>query len=488
MIIIMYITTDTYFLPKNFIIHTFYGERTCFCWDKNKFIIFPYTNNNKVFATVLTAPALIKTIQCFTDRIFVVCIPQGIYKFTREQKFAVLSKNAIGMGTVFYEVLTPRNKYLYLDNKQKMTNKMLFKLSSNEIDSSKLCVYPLNVDNGLKLFTLINETLQIIYNSIYPIKDIIPVQKSSKIDGLLLIGNTDVITIIHSKDNMLVSQTIYLRIKIQAICAGFSQFSENTLWIVYSSESKLYYATKQLLPNIIHQTKVQDKRFVCLQTYDSKLILGLTMNKQLVDFSIDTVERILSLETDTIINLHYNMLEGATLIMDKIYKEEDKLRRINLYAHKQKIRLCPKIMINHITNQLFLSANFQNMLPKNSWVILNVKSGCKNLFSMKKVIDQETTVDLYIPKDLTVNFSQIGIDIIAFKDERYPWCLIRDYIINPHFEQTKKRRTRQNSNSINYDFVNSKIVILQTLIQEKNVNIKKLSEIKKSLRKQLGNT
>lgn len=515
----MYITTNTYFVSKNFIIHTFYGERTCFCWDQNKLIIFPYVNNNYTSAEVLTAPAPIKTIQCFSDRIFLICIPRGIYKLSRYREFAILSKNAIGMGTVFYEVLIPRNEYLYLDNKREMTNKVLYQLSYKEIDSSMLCIYPLNTNNvaedfmktltnndstienlciigdRLKILTLINETVQIIHSSIYFIKDIIPIRKNTKIGGLFFITTTNAIIIMYSQDNSLIFETIYLKTQIQTICTGFSDFSEDTLWIVYSYESNLYYAKKQLLTDNIHQIKIEDENFTCLQSYNSKIILGLTIDNQLTEFSINTVEKTLSIENDTLINLNSNMLENATFIMDKIYKgaqelqtlneiltiEEDKLRRINLYAHKHKEQLYPKIIINYIDNQLFLSANFHNTLPKNSWIVLNVKLQCQNLFCMKKIIDQETIIDIYIPKNLTINFSQIVIDLIAFKEEKYPWCLIRDYIINPSLEQCKHKKTRINSN-----FINSKIVMLQTSIQEGNINMKKLSEIKKSLRREFN--
>ncbi|XP_024221233.1 uncharacterized protein LOC112212236 isoform X1 [Bombus impatiens] len=514
----MYIITDTNFSSKNFVIHTFYDERTCFCWNQDKLIIFPYTNNEYVSVKVLTAPAPIKTIQCFTGRIFLICIPHGVYKLSRDREFAVLSKNAIGMGTVFHEVLIPRNEYLYLDNKREMTNKLLFKLSSKETNPSQLYVYPLNADgiveyfmktltnndstvknlciiaDGLKLLMLINENVKIMHSSIYSISNIIPVRKSSKIAALLLTTNTNVIILMHSKDNVLVFETIYIRTQIQAICAGFSQSLEDILWIVYSHESKLYYVKKQLLIDNIYQVKVEDKSFVCLQSYDSNIILGLTEDNQLVEFPISTVERTLSTESNTFINLHSSMLDGVSLIMDKIYKgtqelqtlneiltaEKDKLRRINLYAHKDKIQLCPKMMINYIANRIFLSANFHDVLPKNSWVVLNVKLGYQNLFCMKKIVGRETIADIYIPENLMADTSQIAIDLIAFRDKRYPWCLIRNYVISDYLERRKKKKR------LNVDFINSKIAILKTCIQEGNINMKKLSEVKKSLRKELS--
>ncbi|XP_076240029.1 uncharacterized protein LOC143182734 [Calliopsis andreniformis] len=513
----MYISTNSFFESKNFVIYTFYDKKTCFCWNEDKLVIFPYLEDNSTPVEVLTAPAPIRSIQCFTNRIFIICIPQGIYKLSREREFAVLSKSAVGMGTVFYEVLIPKNKYLYLDNKQNMTSKLLFQLSSEKSDSSKLCIYPVNKENAMdqfistltnndstienlcvivdekKVFVLFKETVHIIYNSIYFIRNAVPVQNDSKIAGLLFLTDVDTIILMHSKNNTLSFEKISVGINVKAICANFSQLTEDTLWFVCSDESKLYYGKKQLFVDDIQRIRVQDKNFACLQCYDSKIILGLTANKQLIEFFTDAVERRLSEEHDTFINLHPDMLKGTKVIMDKIYKgsqelhalnetlitKEDKLRRINLYAHKHKVRIHPKISINKIVNKLFLSARFPDALPKNSWVIVNVRLDYQNLFSMNKIVDQEVVVDIQIPEHKAISFLQCAIDLVTLKEEGHSWCLIRNYVISPFTERNRKKKTRSNK----IDFINSKIAMLRNLIKEGNIDMKKLSEIKESVRK-----
>lgn len=99
---------------------------------------------------------------------------------------------------------------------------------------------------------------------------------------------------------------------------------------------------------------------------------------------------------------------------------------------------------------------------------------------MKKIVGRETIADIYIPENLMADTSQIAIDLIAFRDKRYPWCLIRNYVISDYLERRKKKKR------LNVDFINSKIAILKTCIQEGNINMKKLSEVKKSLRKELS--
>ncbi|XP_076229229.1 uncharacterized protein LOC116431448 [Nomia melanderi] len=514
----MYITTNNEFVPKQFIIYTFYGEETCFCWNEDKVVIFPYTNDNFVSAEVLTAPAPIRSIQCLAGKILFTCIPHGIYKLLKDRKFAVLSKTAIAVGTLFYEVLKPRNKYLYLDNKQDKTNKLLLQLPPEENDSRKLCTYALSVENateqfigtlakpncnvehlcivamGKRILILMRETVQIIYNSIYSIRDIIPVQIDSKVGALLFLTNNDNIIIMYSKNDTLAFEKIFIGGNIHSLCAGFSRLTENALWFVYSDESKLFYGRKQLSSiDNVQRLSVQDNSFCCLQHYNSKVILGLTMDKQLTEFSTDTIEKTLSLEHDVFINLHPDMLNGTNLIMDKIYKgtqeihtlnktlqaEEDKLKRINLYAHKCKIHLCPKMLLHRIANLLFLSVTFSN-LPKNSWVILNVKCKNENIFCMKKVEDQETIVDVHIPEGKAVNFSQVSIDLVTLKDKGYSWCLIRDYVTYARHEKNKKKRTRSDKTSL----INSKIAMLENFIQEGNIDMKTLSEIKRKVRKE----
>ncbi|KZC10514.1 hypothetical protein WN55_01951 [Dufourea novaeangliae] len=516
----MYITTNNHFVPKQFIVCMFYDEKTCFCWNEDKLIIFPYTNNDFVSVEVLTAPAPIKNVQCFTNRIFLVCIPHGIYKLSRDRKFAILSTSAIGMGTVFYEILTVRNKYLYLDNKQTKTNKLLFQFSYEESNSNELCVYPLNRENtnqqfigtitnkdstvenlcllttGKKVLTLMNGTVQIIYNSVYSIRDIIPVLKDSMVAALLFLTGADIVIVMYAKDDTMAFEKVCLGTNIQALCAGFSRSMQDALWFVYSDGSKLYYVHKQLLVDNAQKLSIQDNNFACLQCYNSKIILGLTMDKQLLEISVDTVEKTLSVEHDTLINLRLDMLVGTNLIMDRIYKgtqeihrlneillmEEDKLKRINLYAHKHKVQVCPKMSIHRIADKLFLSARFEDIFPKHSWVVLNVKLEKENISCTKKAGDQETVVDICIPEGKKVNSLQVTTDLITLKDEGHPWCLTRNYVTYPLNEKTKKKKTRSDKTN----FINSKIAILENFIREGNIDMKKLSEIKRIVRREFS--
>lgn len=85
--------------PKHFAVCDFYGVETCFYWDADKLVIFPYTkDSNSTPLRILSTPAPVRKVQFFDSRAFLICAPQGIYKLSRTGEFALLSKNALDMG------------------------------------------------------------------------------------------------------------------------------------------------------------------------------------------------------------------------------------------------------------------------------------------------------------------------------------------------------------------------------------------------------
>ncbi|XP_078032995.1 uncharacterized protein LOC144467885 [Augochlora pura] len=410
-------------------------------------------------------------------------------------------------------------RHLYLDNKKDLSSRLLLQLSPEETDSSKLSTYTVNAENttqqfmhtiskndssienicviaiGKKVLTLTNETVQIIYNSIYTIRDIIPVQIDSKIAGLLFVTSGDSVVVLHSTGDKLSFEKILLGVNVQTICAGFSLSTMDSLWLVYSDESKLYYGRKQLLQaDNVQRFSIENNSYPCLRYYNAEIILGLSANKQLMTFPINAVEKVISTEQDTFIGLNLDMLRGTDLIMDKIYKgtqeihklhndleaEEDKLRRINLYANKEKVQYSPNIVLHRVANLFFLSATFGDIFPKDCWVIFNVKFENETAFCMKKVEDQETIINVRIPEDKMINSLQVQTDLICLKEEGHPWFLTRNYVICPHREKNRRKKAKVDR----LDFINSKIDILNKFLQEGNINMKTLSDIKRSVRRE----
>lgn len=228
-------------VPRYFTVCDFYGVETCFCWNPDKLMIYPYTRKDSSMQNtrILSTPAPIKKVQFFDSRAFLICSPQGAYKVSRNGEFALLSKNALSMGSEFFQVLIVKNNGVYLDNKQVKSSTLLFPLISNA--SETVCTFPLNpastepqfinhftagweVEGNLcvvgyhrKLYTLRTDIVQLIYVSDSIIVDILPVKRRDKVAGLLLLTeHANLVILVHDTGNKctgeceLVFERIYL--------------------------------------------------------------------------------------------------------------------------------------------------------------------------------------------------------------------------------------------------------------------------------------
>ncbi|KAK2575787.1 hypothetical protein KPH14_007172 [Odynerus spinipes] len=353
------------------------------------------------------------------------------------------------------------------------------------------------IGSGKKLFTLTNETIHIIYSCDNQIINIVPILNDEKANGLVLMTNTDAVIIVYAKDNYLRYKKVYFGAEIKTLCAGFNQQCADKIWIIYSDGSKLYYTILSLSTEIYNKIQTEDKSFTCLQYYKQDIFLGLTKEKKLHELSTNIVENVTNpqVSKDDFTNLSSNMLKGSDMIVERICErakelqvwnekllaEEDKLYRINLYACKKKVRMCPKMTVNRIAKQLFLSINFQENLPKNIYIACSLAYSNKRIFSIKEVAATEITIDLPVPTEKLCNSLKLNMDLITMINKGQPWFLIRDFIIDPIVEKKKKDQSKKNKTS----FINAKINQIRSLMVSSNLDMKKLSEIKKSIRKEI---
>lgn len=519
------LTEDDEFVPLHFVFCNFYGENTCFCWNNDKFIMFPYIQEKCTsLLPVFIAPGHIKVIQCFSNRVFFTCLPHGIYKLSRDGRFSVLSKSAISIGSIFFEILKTKDDCLYLENKQKKLSKLLLHLPPMSKQIEELCTFPLNMENlehefrnmlldevnmvdnlclignGKKLFTLTKEVIHLIYSCDNKIMNIVPIQNDNKINGLILITNTDAIIVVHSKNNVLCYKKIYLGVDVKTLCTGLNHQHNDKIWIVYSDESKLYYMTMTLSTEIYKKVKTEETSFVCIQYYKEDKFVGLTKTKELHELSINVIENYVNEEIskDDFIDLHRDMLKDTDLIVEQIYEkakelelwnkilltEEDKLYRINLYACKKKIQMYPKMTVYRIAKQLFLNIDFQENLPKNVYIVCSLVSNYETTFSIKEIANNETSIDLPIVIKKLLNSLQIRMDLVTIINEEQPWFLIKDFVTDPIIERKKKLKEKQVKRD-KTNFINAKINLIKNLMLTESLTMKKLSEIKKKIRKEI---
>ncbi|XP_032674649.1 uncharacterized protein LOC116845719 [Odontomachus brunneus] len=522
----MYIKDDMGIVPQDFIVCEFYGVETCFCWNvkHSKLVAFPYATDEtsardvKIFST----PAPVRQIQCFDGRVFVLCAPQGVYKLSRSGVFAVLSKNALGMGAEFYEVLVPYEDHIKLSNKHSKDYKLLFKYSPT-LDTIEqvhsLSLIPADTEEellecfikdlqkirnvcvigyGRKLFAWNGNAVQLIYTDVSGvILRIAPVTRRTKVAGVLIIIDLNTVILMHSRDHDLVFQKVWLGRNIRctsALCASFCSEPENVLWIVYCDQSKLYYMRKELFTDKIQEMKEQEKTFTCMQYYKSNVILGLLDSKELVELSVETLQNSLPVNSD--IQLHANMFQSTDLIMericnkakelDKLYErlanEQDKLRRINMYAYNQKIEAHPKIEMCRLWNHSYLTLYISESLPKNSYVVFTLNSKDQSTFCIKRVTDTTFTVKMLVNESKVLYSSTVNMDLITLMNKETPWCIIQNFITCPSQKEARKRAKKERDKLA---FIDAKIALLQNLIAEKDLNMTKLAEIKKIIRAEL---
>ncbi|XP_015176893.1 PREDICTED: uncharacterized protein LOC107066615 isoform X2 [Polistes dominula] len=377
------VTKDNEFFPEHFVLCNFYGNDECFCWNNDKFVMFSYNLETSTSSLpVLIAPGQIKNIQCFSNRVFFTCSPRGVYKLSREGRFSVLSKSAISIGSMFFEILKSMDDCLYLENKQDKSSKLLLRLPPTSKELEELCTFSLNAKNS-----------------------------EDDLRNILLDGNSTV-------DNL------------------------------------------------------------CL---------------------IDVIEDFLNEETskDDFIDLHKDMLKDTNLFVEQIYEkskelescnkvyaiEKNKINRINLYACKMKVQMIPKMTVSRIAKQLFLNVDFPQNLPNNVYIICFLVSNCETIFSIKKIANNETSIDLPLEITKLFNSLYIGMDLITMINKEQPWFLIKDFLKDPEKKKNLKEKQMKKDKT---NFINSKINLIRNLIMSKNLTMKKLSEIKEKIRKEIS--
>ena len=513
-------------VPKYFTVCDFYGVETCFCWNPDKLMIYPYTRKDSSTQNtrILSTPAPIKKVQFFDSRAFLICSPQGAYKVSRNGEFALLSKNALSMGSEFFQVLIVKNNGVYLDNKQVKSSTLLFPLTPNA--SETVCTFPLNpastepqfishftagweVEGNLcvvgyhrKLYTLRTDTVQLVYVSDSTIVDILPVKRRDKVAGLLLLTeHANLVILVHDTSNKctgecgLVFERIYLgENNSTMLCGVFSLQKENILWMICCNQFRTYYIRKELFIEMIQEAKVEERTFTCMQYYKPNTILGLSRRKELIEVSLEELDNSLSIDNNIV--LHTEMFQKTDIIMEKIcakvkklnalYEnlsdEQDKLKSINIYAAKQKLQINPDIEVSRLCKHHYLDLSISDKLPKNSYVMLSFTSKNQSTFCIKKVMESHALkIKMPINKNQVLHSSSISMDLITLMNEQRPWCLVQNFI-NPLRHIKKKRRSKKDKTI----FIDTKISSLLQSIARKEINMTKLCEIKKIVRAELS--
>lgn len=500
------------FKPSGFEIVDFYGSETCFAWENEKLVIFPYKQESTTPALpIIIAPRPIKRIHSYSGRVFLVCQPSGIYKLKKNYSFGMLSAAAIETVTDFHEVLTPHDSYLYFGDKYKKTSTQMFKLTNpnNNLqllllksekmhdnlqsafnnDNSTICI----LAHDKNLFKLHNGNTQMLYTSLWDITQIIKINKNDKIFSFLLKTTCDVVVLVYAENSKLLFKNIHCNNLKNCITAGFYDNSDDNLWIAYSNEQKVIYMKQNLQSKSPEIIDSKPQQIVYMRDYNNK-ILALTNNAELIELVFNTAEKKEN-KSEELPELQEGMLNGTEIIVEQIYDKakqlkrlnehllimRNKLERINIFAHQTKIRELPKFEVHRVGGLVFFKANFGDTMPKNTWIYINLMCKSQTIFSSKIVQDPQTIIEIQVDPELIDSTLNISVDLITFIEEDKPWGIIQNctktikrYGNESHEKMMKKR-----------DFIHSKLNTLRKMVEDNNIDMNKLISIKKSIRRDI---
>ncbi|KAK0161507.1 hypothetical protein PV327_009969 [Microctonus hyperodae] len=200
---------------------------------------------------------------------------------------------------------------------------------------------------------------------------------------------------------------------------------------------------------------------------------------------------------DNFYELKSSMLMGSEVIVknicekskelnvynEKLLIEQDKLKRVNIFAHRQRMPHLPKIKVTRTAGYLFLKVIFDYSLPQNSMIFVNLTSGNQCQFTSKLIDDKETTVEMQLLPEILENTVDLTLDLLTFGEENQPWCIIRNCIKKPTLRDRTNIRKSLNDKR---NFLLAKLNVLRSIMEDdKNIDMKKVKNIKKSIRKDI---
>lgn len=223
---------------------------------------------------------------------------------------------------------------------------------------------------------------------------------------------------------------------------------------MYSDNEATYHLIKDLdSPKPATTLLVIEKVFFCFAQHKSKKISALTRSESdsvcMQQVSVEDVECNDSLtdEEDSPVKLNPDMMEEAGSMLeaiqqrvldlsdvnDELSKQENLIRRINMYTMNQKIECIPRINVHTFSDRRLISLNFQKHLPPESQVVVSVCTHpSTQTFVVKKVFDSETVVELSILNEKIQNIGlKLNIDLIVVNLNSGPWWLIHDVVKDP---------------------------------------------------------
>ncbi|XP_057339510.1 uncharacterized protein LOC130677006 [Microplitis mediator] len=372
------------------------------------------------------------------------------------------------------------------------------KIDSNEItnnlknifDDNEICLITFNN----LLFKLINNKTQLIFTSNYSLTDFILIKNNNNKINNLLLKTTNKKLLILITGNYIFKK-IFFNYDVNN-CAGFIDGNEDFINLVIGSD-KIYFVTLKISTGVINYVSCINDQLNDVKIYDNK-IYGLKSAGELAVIETEfkfKFEKMAGNSEDEFFELRASMCSGTTVIVDnicdlskqlkehndKLLIEQDKLKRINIYAHKSKLVGVKKIWVERTSCCIFLKACFECALPRDCWIHVAVDCKGQEFFSMQIIEDGEVGAEIPLPVDYFDATADITVDLVTLVEENDPWFIVKNCVKKT---SAKEKENIKGLMEKKKNFLNTKLGTLRSF-RDEDKNFNKICGVKKSLRREI---
>ncbi|CAD6244831.1 GSCOCG00013494001-RA-CDS [Cotesia congregata] len=459
------------------------------------------------------------------------------------ETFRIVSSTGVEIAEEFYKNLCIKDNFLWLQNKQeKYSNELFFLNQSIKIDqsnsknidrsksknfdqsnfelsridsridisNSRIDINSIKINlneagnlkklitdkdicliaNNYLLYKFIDNKTELIYESTYKLTDFVVIRnKNNKIIYLLLKTSNPKLLILITEN--LDFKKIFFNCEINN-CVGFIEENEDCINLVIGGD-KIYFVTLKVSTGGVTYHSYLNKAFKALRIVEDK-VWGLKAAGEMAEVA-QGFNKMADQDGDEFFELRSSMCSGTSVIVDnicdlskelkvkneKLLIEQDKLKRINIYAHKSKLLGIKKIWVERTSSFIFLKATFEGTLPRDCWIRVGVSCKEQEFFTMQLVEDGKIVAELPLPLDFFDSTAEVCLDLVTLVEEDQPWFVVKDC---EKKATAKEKETLRSLMEKKRNLLNTKLGVLRTGDGDED-RFKKICYVKKSLRREI---
>ncbi|XP_074114599.1 uncharacterized protein LOC141537488 [Cotesia typhae] len=364
----------------------------------------------------------------------------------------------------------------------------------NLITDKDICL----ILNNYLLYRFIDNKTELIYTSTYNLTDFVVIKnKNNKIIYLLL-------KTLNKKLLILITDLSFKKIFFNCDinnCVGFVEENEDYINLVIGSD-KIYFVTLKVSTGGVTYQSYLKEALKDLKIVEDK-VWGLKAAGELAGIPLG-FNKMADQDGEEFFELRSSMCSGTLVIVDnicdlskelkvrneKLLIEQDKLKRINIYAHKSKLLGIKKIWVERTSSFIFLKATFDGTLPRDCWIRVGVSCKGQEFFTMQIVEEGRIAAELPLPVYFFDSTAEVSLDLVTLVEEDKPWFVVKDC---EKKATAKEKETLRGLMEKKKNFLNTKLGVVRTAgakyddddDDDDDDRFKKICYVKKSLRREI---